>query len=183
MFIEDPATGRKASVSGSYRQNVSSKSNPRDFYISRDAGKVFHYVSSFDATTGSIVFSLENDSATDDCYIGGINFSALTNCSFDIYQTLDGQTPTGTTLTGANLNMGSSNEASAKSFGNAAVTGITNTTTSKIFTAKCSAYNDRRIDLNDALILTRGNGINIALTGNGTIDVSVNVHFEDPTQR
>jgi len=181
MFIEDPITGNKAEVSKKYRLKVSSKSNPRSFYVSRDEGKVFNYVSSFDATTGAILFSLENNSSTDQCYVSGITFSALTNCSFDIHKTLSSDTPSGTTLTAVNMNFGSANVSEAEAFGNTAVSGITNTTTTKLMTAKCSAYNDTKLDFNDSLILQRGNGLNIALTGNGVVDVSVNVHFEDPT--
>lgn len=182
-FLEDPITSRKASVSGAFRLNVSAKANPRDFYVSRDLGKLFHYVSSYDATTGAVVFSLENDSATDQCYIGHIQFSALTNCAFDIYQTLDADTPAGTTMTGVNMNMASSNVAEGKAFGNAAVTGITNTTTSKIAHVKCSAYSDAEIDFEDTLILGRGDGINIQLTGNGVFNVAIDAHWEDPTKK
>ena len=182
-FIEDPKTGRKATVSGSFRQNVSAKSNPRDFYISRDLGKVYNFVSSFDATTGAILISLENDSATDDLYIGGIIGSCLTTCSFDIFFTESGDTPAGTTIAGVNLNATSPNTADVKAFGNAAVTGISNTTTSKALTIKAEPYRDAEYDFGDSLILGRGDGINVALTGNGTVDVTIRCHWEDPTQK
>ena len=134
--LENPSDGLKATVGRSERLNVSSSSNPRDYYASRDDGKLFNFVSGFDATTGNICISIENDSATDDLYLGYARISCVTNCSFDFYFTEAGDTPAGTTLTAVNMNAKSPKPAEVKSFGNAAVTGITNTTTGKFLHTK-----------------------------------------------
>ena len=93
--LENPLDGVKATVNQATRLNVSASSNPRDFYSSRDEGKLFNLVSGFDATTGAVIFSMENNSPTDDCYVGYARISCTTLCSFDFYFTESGDTPAG----------------------------------------------------------------------------------------
>lgn len=165
----DPASGKGASVSnetdGRHRGNVSSRSSGRPFYVSRDSKQSFHWTSTYDSTVGAVCFSIQNISTTKDLYIEEIHVSALTNCGWDFYLKETGDTPAGTTLASFNLNRFGVDSSDIAAFGNAAVTGITNTTTGRFLNLR-SGPNEHVSHLFDGgLILGRNDSFNIQIAG------------------
>ena len=79
-FINDgKGRGFKASVSSSNRLNVSAKSNPRAYYLSRDEENCFSIGTEYTASDGDIVFYIKNTSSSKEM--------VLTDCK-DFYQLL-----------------------------------------------------------------------------------------------
>jgi hypothetical protein len=164
---------------GRHRGNVSARSASRGFYISRDDKLSFNWTSAFDGTTGGIYFSIQNKSSIYNLYIEDIHLSSLTNCSWDFYFTQKGDVPAGTTLGVLNLNREGPDDADFAAFGNAAVTGITNTTTSRFIRFQTKDHDDVESNFGGALILGRNDGMNIEIAGatlGGASGLFITVH-------
>jgi len=122
----EAGTSSQEQVRGSDgRLNVTSRSNLRSFYVSRDAAQVYNVASiDPDAAAGDFIFYLQN-TATDgkDIYIDAFNVSATNGALLEVHKVTG--IASGTALTAANLNFKSGNTAAANIFGNAAVSGLT----------------------------------------------------------
>jgi hypothetical protein len=186
---DDPGGKVAASVdevkNNRHRGNVSARTASRTFYVSRDDQESFHWVSDLGAgvgTTGGIAFSLENDSSTKNLFIEEIVLVSDTISAWGIYRTLVSDTPAGTTITSVNLNANGPDTSDSKAFGNALVTGISNTITSKLDTLRSGANSELKIDYFGGLILGRGDGINVQMAGptvgSGVVAIGVHGHFE-----
>lgn len=126
MQIEDgKGRGFKASISESNRLNVSSKSNPRLFYISRDDELAF-VVTSVDAgpSAGDVILYIKNSSPTRNLFVDQITVSADTASLWKAW-TVTGTAAGSTALTSTNLNLGSSLASEELSRGDGAITGLT----------------------------------------------------------
>lgn len=189
MILEDPRNGNAMSVSkvknGNNRGNISSRTASRAFYISRDNESSYHWVSTLVSgvgTVGGVVISLVNDSSDKNLYIDDITMGSDTALTWNIYKKLNANTPAGTTVTSINLNAKGSDSSDSKCFGNALVTGISNTSTSKYITRRNIANSSDEVSFQGAMIFGRGDGLNIELSGNtvgsGIIDVAIHGHFE-----
>ena len=105
------------------RLNVSSRSDTRSYYISRDAKQAYSVVfDDPDCDVGDEFFFLQNDSTDKELVIDSIGINATLVGSFKL-QFEDGALSGATTLTPVNLNHGSSNNAVVSCFGNALLTG------------------------------------------------------------
>ena len=124
QYISDD-TGSFQEVHGSdARFNVSSRSNSRSFYVSRDDGQAYVlHIKDADAADGDLIAYLRNDSKTKRLYIQDIHISSPVACKF-IASFGDAVAATGTSVTPVNLNKSSSNDADVTAFGNAAVGGV-----------------------------------------------------------
>lgn len=125
VFIQDgKGGGKNASVSSTNRLDVSSRQNPRIFYVSRDNGQAYSWSSTTAAQGGSVVFYLQNISPTRDLIIDDIHITAGSGAVGATYEVW---TATGigggTVVSGTNLNFNSSNSPEARAFGNEHVTG------------------------------------------------------------
>jgi hypothetical protein len=189
MELNDPGSGRGMSVNegkgGQHRGNVSSRSSKRTFYVSRDEQLSYHWTSDLGSgvgTTGGICISVENDSSTKNLFIEEITMVSDTVSGWHIYKTLVADTPAGTTLASVNLNATGPDASDSKAFGNALVTGITNTITSQLDSLRSQANSELVVDYGGACILGRGDGINVQLTGPtvgaGIVAVNIHGHFE-----
>jgi hypothetical protein len=170
-------SGRAAGVSANNRGDVSSRNASRIYYTSRDFKQAYNWVSSFSASTGNEIIYLKNDSQVNDLYIDHVLLSAEAGrATFALYEVSG--TAAGTTLTGVNLNLKSSNTADVTSFGNAAVTGLTLGNKIEVV----SAPDDTTVALNvqDALILGFNNAIAIEFTGSaGNVNCVISGFFEE----
>ena len=171
-------TGNRVKITSDNRMDVSSKSNPRPYYVSRDKGLVFNCTSDYTpSAAGEYVFYIKNTSSTKILFLHGIEYHSVENVKWKVFQ-VDG-TASGTTLTPANLNLGSGLPAEALCLGNAAITGIN--TIAQIGTHRTQALGEAGMEFSDALILTPGTAVSVEYdTGTvGNMELDVFFYFED----
>ena len=175
VLIEDgKGRGFKASVSSVNRLNVSSKSNPRAYYNSRD-GEMYTFHSSYSASSGDVVLYIKNDNPDKNFVVTGIWLGGANAAVWEFFQASG--TATGTDVTGVQLNFTSGNTAQATSKGNAAVSGTANEATIAKFRTPATASGDA--DFRETLILGNKDAIGIIYTGTaGAIEITVGGHFE-----
>lgn len=179
MKLQD-GTGRGlwASVSEAFRLNVSAKSNPRTFYVSRDEGRSYTLNSVVtSAVAGDIICYLKNTSSTRNLYIKQIHASA-TNAALHKAWVVTG-TASGTAIVPTNLNLGSGLAAEASAIGNAVVTNLAIGNIIETIRTQASAHDS--MTLEDALILTPETAIGVEYdTGtSGPCEISITFHYED----
>lgn len=159
------------------RLNVSSRSDERIFYVSRDRGQAYS-IRSFDAAAAVDEYSLyfKNTSTDKNFYVKSIDLSPGVDMTFKI-STVTG-TAAGTPITPVNLNLSSGNAAEASVFGNAAVTNLTEA--SVLDTHQVLALTSTVVDFNDALILGQNDNIAVECDVNagGTVTIVMVGHFE-----
>jgi hypothetical protein len=155
--IEDgKGQGYVCSVSDVNRLNVSAKSNPRIYYVSRDDQQAFTWVSDFNAASGNNVFYMRN-----------------TNASLNLFT--EG-TAGGTIVSGANLNRSSNFTPSASVYGNAAVTGLTNGI--KMASYRTTANNSKEIVFDNALELGFNDAFSVSTAVAGSVSISCVGYFD-----
>tara|TARA_R110000822_G_scaffold59307_5_gene148033 strand:- start:281 stop:850 length:570 start_codon:yes stop_codon:yes gene_type:complete len=160
MKIEDgKGKNGDASVSAVQRLNVSSKTGPRMFYISRDDGLTFDAISigDNDYAAGEYCFYLKNTSATRNLYIQHLEFHSTDACRLVIDE-VTGTAAGGTVIVPSNLNLGSGLLGEATSMGGgAAITGLTKV--KQIGTHRNAALADSEMDYQGSLILSPNKAI------------------------
>ena len=167
-----------ASVSVVQRLNVSAKTNPRTFYISRDDGLAFNYTSKVaSAVAGDMVAYIKNTSTTRNLFIKTFEMHAANDAEWTIYSCTG--TAAGTEVTPANLNLGSGLPSETLAFGDAAVTGLT--TDRRVGLHRTSAGSGDEMRYEDALILPPNTAICVEYTAGttGTAEVDIHYHFEN----
>ena len=175
--IEDGAgRGYTASVSSSNRLNVSAKSNPRNFYISRDDQRVFVATSSYNINASAdYVFYMKNTSSTRFMFINSMQFGGVESQQFVVKKATG--TWSGTPATPSNMNESSGLTAEATVYANAVVTAATEGDT--IMYARNIATGTVYVDFNDVLILGPNNAFAVqANVGSGIIDYVCMFHYE-----
>lgn len=179
--IEDGrGTGKIAKVNTQNRLDVSSQTDPRIFYASRDNGLAFT-VNSVDADSdpGDYVLYLKNTSTTKNLYVSDLHAGAGASALWKLFFVTG--TGAGTTVTAGNLNGQSGLASESISFGDAAVTGLTITSTALLKVRRSPAGAHANMIFNDSLILGPQDAIALEFdTGaTGTTDSSIIFHFED----
>lgn len=107
------------------RLNVSSRSDTRAYYISRDRGQAFGVTfDDADAAAGDFIFYLQNTSTDKDLVIDTLDISTTVTGAFKIHF-VTGTVSGGSSLTPTNLNRSSSNSAVVTCSGNGALSGLT----------------------------------------------------------
>jgi len=159
------------------RLNVSSRSDARIFYNSRDLGQSYVWAS-FDSAAAVDEYSIyvQNTSTSKNLVIKDISLSPGVAMTFKI-STVTG-TAGGTGITGYNLNRNSGNAASANAFGDAAVTGLTEDTV--VAVVMVPALQTVHLDTHDALILGQNDNIAIECDVNagGLVYIQIVGYFE-----
>ncbi len=166
------------SVSEDQRGNVSSKSNPRAFYISRDFQQNYALPSIYaTAAAGEYILYMRNTSTTQNIFVKDIVFGSANAALFKITEVSG--TPSGSEIIAKNTNLTSGRAASISSYGNGAVTGLS--AVGPAMPVRTSANGHEHEELEDALILGPGNAIAVEYdTGTtGPAEVTVYFHFED----
>jgi hypothetical protein len=170
--------GQSAAVSKSgNRLDVSSRSNSRIYYNSRDLERSFSiYSEDDDAAAGDFVFYFKNTDTLRRFYVEEIIVSAELASTVKLHVVTG--TASGTDITPNNLNLGSGNVAAATAKGNAAVTGLTSSAV--LEAARCSANQTVQLSLKDALIIGLNDAIAVEYdTGsNGDIEITVVGYFD-----
>ncbi len=158
------------------RLNVSSRSDSRAYYNSRDLEQTYFWTSSYSATTGDEIIYIKNTSPTLNLYIKSVVVGGVLTGLFEVIHVHDG-TATGTTITGKNPNLTSGNAAAATAFGNAAVTGTL--TGERIAIIRTIATDSLSIEIHDTLILGQNDEIAVTYTGGTSIvNVEIVVFFD-----
>lgn len=159
------------------RLNVSSRSDERIFYNSRDVGQTYVWAS-FDsaAAVDEYTIYVQNTSTSDNLIIKEVNVHPGVAMTFKI-STVTG-TAAGTPITGYNLNRNSGNAASANAFGDAAVTSLTEEQV--IAVAMVPALQSAEIAFHDALILGQNDNIAVECDVNagGLVYIQIVGYFE-----
>ena len=176
IMVDGKGRGFKQSVSSTQRGNVSGKVNPRSYYVSRNEGQVFSYISKYSATTGDVVFYLQNIDFKNRFIVSKIFMGAVNDADWQLNKVIG--TASGTTITGKSLNFTKNLTAQSAAFGNAAVTGLT--TDFEFDHARSLGLSTVNIDLKESLILGNNDAIDIIYTGaNGNIEVVLIGYFEE----
>ena len=167
-----------AKVSLDQRLDVSSRSNNRSYYNSRDQGNAFIWTSTYSSAAGEEVISIQNTDSSLKLYIETIAVGAINAAVFEIIKVSSG-TPAGSVVTGVNLNFGSSRVAPASAFGDASVTG--SVTGTSLGWALTPANSSTIIPLDDTIILIQNDTIAVQYkTGTTGISfVSVRGFFDE----
>lgn len=115
-IVDGTGTGDQARVSPDHRVDVSSRTNPRIAYRSKNEADSYTWTSAFDHDAGDTILLLSNASTTKKIYVHAIFIGADTATEWLVhiptYPTL-----AGTTITGVNTNLTSGNVADAEAYG------------------------------------------------------------------
>ena len=169
--IEDgKGSGRRAEVDKENKLSVSSTGHSESSEVSRERGATYLWTSSYSAGTGNEVIYIKNTSTTQNLIIDKATVNSVLTGLFEL--NVAAGTAGGTTITGTNANLTSGNAASASSYGNASVTGITPGI--RIDMARIPANGRATMELNDILILGLNDAVSITYTGStGIVDIIV----------
>jgi hypothetical protein len=163
MFIEDgKGKSGNASVSWVQRLNVSSKSEDRKFYASRDFGLCYNAVfDNITATDGDYTAYLKNTSSTYNLFVSEIEFHSLLATKWKIWQ-VTGTAASGETVTPSELNLSKSIPADAIAMaGDTSITGLT--TVQQVGSHRNTPTGDSGMNFRGCLILGPGDAIAIEL--------------------
>ncbi len=162
-------------VSSDQRLNVSARQNKRIFYVSRDEGRAFVWLSTFaTGTTNVEVFYLKNTSTIRKLYIDSMRYSASATTILTVFKHTG--TASGTGITGENLNFTSTNDAEATALGDGAVTAGTIGNGIAFLQVVPNADSDR--NWNGEIILGQGDSIIITCSTDVTIHLGVTGFYE-----
>ena len=146
QYLNDKTSSLQEAHGSDKRLNVSARSNPRGFYVSRDTGQSYT-VTSIDASAaaGTYIIYFQNTSSTlsffvDKIIVGGVE-TALWKLWF-----VTGTAAGGSPLTPTNLNKRSSHAAAATSRGDDSITGLTTDGLILAIRTGANGHDDQRID-------------------------------------
>jgi hypothetical protein len=161
MRIADGAgSGKEASVTSDNRLDVSSRANPRIYYVSRDDGQAYS-VSSNDASAaaGTYILYLKNTSTTRNLFVDDIILGGVETALWKIWF-VTGTAAGGNAKTPVNLNKTSPNAADATARGDDSITGLT-VSGEQIGTLRTPANDSKELATSDAIELGQNDAIAI----------------------
>ncbi len=168
-----------ASVSLDQRLDVSSRTNSRSFYVSRDLGLAYNTVYNFTAAANDIVAYIKNTSATRNLFISAIEFHAVEAIKWKVFS-CTGTAASGEAVIPSNLNLSSGKIAEATAMaGDTTITALTAVV--QIGTHRSVATGSSEMNFQDALVLGPEDAIYVEYdTGTAGIgEVDIFMHFED----
>ena len=173
--IED-STGRGHGlrITPSNRADVSARANFRSYYVSRDNGLAFTWVSQFIPSSGVFCLYIKNDNTIRDLFLHDILVGSDVNQVITVYSITG--TAVGTPITPVNLNRKSGNTAEATSIGNSEVVGLT--ADEKITIFRVQANDSKDVLLDDTLILGKDDSIAIQCSASGVVEIDVRGYYE-----
>lgn len=180
MLLEDGRTRVTMGVTPDGRGKTSARTSPRAFFVSRDQGQAFAWVSEATAAVdGSVQLALTNldpqrELEIELVRVGGLNAGRFTVRRYS-------GTAAGTAVVGTNLNLKSDVVAQASAFGNAnaGVTGLTPGVS--VGGRRYGAAQSEEISFGGALIIGVAQTIGIAVFGTaGPVEIVVRGLFESP---
>jgi hypothetical protein len=173
-------TGNGMSVSADNRADISARSNPRIYYISRDKERAYTwFFEDDDAAAGDYVAYLQNNDSNRTLVIDDIIISTEFAATIKAH-VVTGTASGGASITPTNLNLSSTKSALATARGTGAISGLTS---SGVFDAlRLSANDTVELKIGDALQLGNNDAIAIEYDTGTTGDCEVTIlgYFEDP---
>ena len=175
QYINDRSGSFQETHGSDSRLNVSSRSDSRFFYVSRDNGQAYTLrIEDDDAAANDLVAYLRNNSKDKRLYITDIHLNSENAATFKLAFG-DSVAPTGTSVSPVNLNRSSSNDADATAFGNGAVGGVAADTF--FATVRVAAGGFEEWGSQDALILGQNDNIVIEYDTGSTGDIEIDIFF------
>ena len=175
LLQDGKGRGNSVAVGSSQRLDVSSRSNKRIFYVSRDDGRAFVWTSTFaTGTTNVEVIYIKNTSTSRRLYIDSMRYSASGAAVLSVFKHTG--TASGTTITAENLNFTSSNDAEATALGDSAVTA--GTIGNAIAFLQVASNADSNRNWNGEIILGEGDSIIITCSTSVTVHIGVTGFYE-----
>jgi hypothetical protein len=174
--IEDGlGTGERVGTSDQ-RLNVSSRTNSRSSYISRDEGECFIWTHRYDYDAGDTILLVANESTTEDLYICSIKIGSDTATEFAIH------CPVYPTLAGTEIDEINMNRTSGKSADDSAYGDETGNTQANVVDRGFVAANTTvTVAIDGRVILGYHNCIAVDLVTAGTMaTVSICGWYEGP---
>ena len=155
------------------RLNVSSRSDERSFYVSRDFGQYYCLrIEDDNAEVNDLIAYIRNDSTTKSLFIRDIHISAENACTIK-FAFGDATAATGTAVTPVNLNKASSNAADVTAFGNGAVGSVAAST----FFSTIRVGAGETVEYDVTLILGQNDNIVIEYDTGSTGDIEIDIFF------
>jgi len=176
MRIEDgKGAGHFAGVNNNNRLLTQSISASYDFFVSTDDAETYSWNSTYSPASGDEVIYIKNTHTTKNLHLDIVRLGAANTAVWTVFRVGSG-TAAGTTITGTNYNLSSSNTARVTSLGNASVTG--SLSGAVLAYARNAATNFVLLDFLGALILGQNDAIAITYTGtSGVAEVTVRGYF------
>lgn len=149
------------------RDIVNSSSISESSVISKERGMTFLWTSSYSATTGDLVYYLNNDS-TAPLVVDKVTVNSECSALFELF--LVSGTASGTDVPACSVNRTIINVAEATSKGDAAVTGLTLNT--RIDLARVGVHGRATMELQDVIVLGEDDAIAVRYAGaTGVADI------------
>ena len=165
------------------RLNVSSRSDSRGYYNSRDVGQCYSLVwDDSDCAVGDYMVYWQNTSTTQDLVIGSAGINSTVAGAFKL-AFVTGTAATAGTLTPVNLNRSSAKDALANCLGGSAISGLTEDGVIDLALVQDNGHEEFR--LGDRVRLGQNDAIAIEFdrsTVGNTIAEGVLFGFYEPTQ-
>jgi len=179
QFTNDQTGSIQETFGSDNRFNVSSRSNTREFYVSRDDGQSYTFAAlDSTAAAGTIFLFLQNTSTDKKMFVEDVDFITSESGAVFRIMTASGTAAGGNALTGRNLNLTSVNDAQATARGDTVLTGIT--TANVIYQTLIGGESEAHIEFRGALILGQNDAISINyhLGLTGTASAVIRAFFE-----
>lgn len=175
QYLNDVSGSLQEAHGSDSRLNVSSRSDSRVFYVSRDKGQAYVVrIEDDGADANDLVAYLRNDSKDKRLYVTDIHLNSENAATFKIAFG-DAVAATGTGITPVNLNRSSSNDADVTALGNGAVGGVAASTF--FSSVRVGAGGFEEYDTKDALILGQNDNIVIEYDTGTTGDIEIDIFF------
>ncbi len=177
--ITDPNNNPPAKTSLDGRLNVSSRSDSRAYYNSRDLGKTYTWTSSFSAATGQQIIYIKNISSTDNLYVTHIDVGGVNSGLFELFKVTSAGAAGGTAVSGENMNLskGHGNSPDSEAYGDASVTGTL--TGERLLLKRIPVNSSATIHTFNVVVVGQNDAIAITYTGaTGIVDVSILGFFD-----
>lgn len=177
--IEDGlGTGSQVGISPTgNRFNVSSRSDDRIYYISRDNGKAFTATSTDTAAADEYNFYFKNTSTSEKFYVHSITVGSAAVARFKV-ATVTGVGGTAGAIAVTNLNVSSPNVAAATCLGNGAVSDLTEA--GVVATASVPLSGSVTIPFFDSFVLGQGDqfAVETDITAGATVHITMLGYYD-----
>lgn len=174
-ILNDPLTGQAVRVTRDGEQLTLAVVESELEFVSHEKGLAFSIHSTYAATGGDEIASLENTNSDLDIIVDSVAVSTSATGVMFVFVVDAGLTPDGSSITPLNLNLGSSVLAQANAFGGAAVTGSLVGTTIAGHDMGTSA--PHKFEFGGGLIMPKGSIIAVTALTTGTVHAEIVFHY------
>ena len=173
--IRDPSSGKGADVTDDGHLQTEAITISDLEHASVDAARAFIWTSTYSATGGQEVFSLENTENIEVLHIESITCGGDAACFFTIFEVTSATAPGGTPLVAQNMDLRSGTTRDHNAFGNAEVTG--GLTGNAIGYVSTTGTTTEVMNFQGALLLRNADKLAITAASSVTVYVTVMGHW------